>query len=357
MSDSMLPASALARLFAGLTLRRILIAVVLAVSVALFLDTFFTPTLLEMIGRTVTVALLALLAFTVAGNWRQSIMPTWVLQLLAMGLAIPLATLAIYLVKTGGDVDRLLSQWGFMSGMAWIAGSGLFVALLVALGALFRERDAQAHAMTLQWELERSTLQRQALDAQLRSLQAQIEPHFLFNTLANVQALVETGSPRATQVLTSLIAYLKTAMQHARRESCTLAEEFELAHAYLDVMQLRMPDRLRFHLDLPDDLRATAFAPLAVLTLVENAVRHGVDPSEDGGSIALSARRDGGQIRISVVNTGRGLDREAVPGTGLANVRERLKARFGSTARLELSEQPGQGVTAALVFDAAPSAG
>jgi signal transduction histidine kinase len=343
--------SRLASWLAGLSWRRLLFTLVCALAVALALKTFFKPPLWEMFARTSTVALAALLAFTLAGNWRQSIVPTWVMQLLAMSVVIPLVTFTIYLLKLGGDVQELLSFWPAMTGMAWIAGSGLFFSLLFALGALYRERDAQARAMALQWELERSTLQRQALDAQLQALQAQIEPHFLFNTLANVQALVESGSPRANTVLTSLIAYLKAAMQHARREQCTLAEELDLVRAYLEVMQLRMPDRLRFVVSLPEDLRGLPFTPLMVLTLVENAVRHGVDPSEDGGQIHVSAARDGAQIRLTVTDTGSGLAPDAAAGNGLNNVRERLKTRYGSSARLELASHSPRGVVASLVFE------
>jgi signal transduction histidine kinase len=344
-------ASRLPALLTGLTLGRVLFVTAAAVLVALFLDSFFTPPLLEVIGRTTTVALLALLAFTVAGNWRQKLLPTWVMQLLAIGVAIPLTTLAIYLTKRGGDLQALLSIWPALTGMAWIAGSGLFWGLLFALVALYRERDAQARARELQWELDRSTLQRQALDAQLRVLQAQIEPHFLFNTLANVQALVEAGSPCAARVLANLVTYLKAAMQHARRDRCTLAEECDLVHAYLEVMQLRMPDRLRLEINLPADLREVVFIPLALLTLVENAVRHGIDPSEDGGAIHVSAQREGAHVRVSVADTGRGLLPNAVPGTGLDNVRQRLKTRFGDEARLELTSNMPRGVVAALLFE------
>jgi Histidine kinase len=338
-------------LLTGLNWQRLLFTLVCAFVVALALKTFFAPPVWELFARTSAVALAALLAFTAAGNWRQTIVPTWVMQLLAMSVVIPLVTFTIYVLKLGGDVQELLSAWPALTGMAWITGSGLFFSLLFALGALYRERDAQARAMGLQWELERSTLQRQALDARLRVLQAQIEPHFLFNTLANVQALVESNSPRANTVLSALIVYLKSAMQHARREQCSLGEEFDLVRAYLDVMQLRMPDRLRFALGLPDDLRAVPFIPLMVLTLVENAVRHGVDPSEDGGEIRVSAAREGAAIRLTVADTGRGLTPDVTPGTGLENVRERLKTRYGNTARLELAGNTPRGVMASLVFE------
>ena len=131
-----------------------------------------------------------------------------------------------------------------MTGYTIIAGSALAIGPLLALGALYRERDAQARSAALHFELERSTLEKQALDARLKLLHAQVEPHFLFNTLANVQALVESGSPQAGPVLRSLIAYLRAAMPRLQAVSTTLGAEAALVRAYLELMQMRMPDRL-----------------------------------------------------------------------------------------------------------------
>ena len=125
---------------------------------------------------------------------------------------------------------------------------------------------------------------REALDTRLKLLQAQIEPHFLFNTLANVQALVESGSPQAAPVLKSLIAYLRAAMPRLHAEAATLANEIALVRSYLELMQMRMPDRLTFSIDVPADIAAREFLPMSVLTLVENAIRHGIDPGENGRS-------------------------------------------------------------------------
>ena len=133
------------------------------------------------------------------------------------------------------------------------------------------------------------TLQRQAADAQLKVLQSQVEPHFLFNTLANVQALVESGSPRAAPVLGSLIAYLRAAMPQLHQGAPTLGQEEALVRSYLELMQMRMPDRLAFALDIDPALRGVRLPPMTLLTLVENAVRHGIDPSEAGGRIDVGA--------------------------------------------------------------------
>ncbi len=124
----------------------------------------------------------------------------------------------------------------------------------IALAAMVRQRDAFARDQALAFELERSELERQALDARLRLLQAQVEPHFLFNTLANVQALVDAGSPQASTVLESLIAYLRAAVPRLHEPATTLGQELQLVRAYLELMQMRMPDRLQFTLAAVDDV-------------------------------------------------------------------------------------------------------
>ncbi len=223
---------------------------------------------------------------------------------------------------------------------------------MLALGALYRERDAQANAQALQFALEKETLQRQAADAQLAVLQSQIEPHFLFNTLANVQALVESGSPRAAPVLGSLIAYLRAAMPKLHDGAPTLGQEESLVRAYLELMQMRMPDRLAYGIDVDAGLRGMRLAPLTLLTLVENAVRHGIDPSEAGGRIDVSAKRvaGGNDVVLSVQDTGPGVDETKVPGMGLANMRERLAATYGPGATLELHAVQPRGLRAEIIL-------
>ncbi|HJV96103.1 MAG TPA: histidine kinase, partial [Albitalea sp.] len=196
--------------------------------------------------------------------------------------------------------------------------------------------------------------ERQALDARLRLLHAQIEPHFLFNTLANVQALVESGSPQAATVLASLTAYLRAAMPRFDNDKATLGDELAQVRAYLELMHLRMPDRLRFDLQVPDELKSLRFPPMALLTLVENAIRHGIDPSEQGGTIDVGAKREpgSGTVHVWVADSGVGMSETAAPGTGLANLRSRMKAFYGESAELALTEQAPHGLRAELVFQA-----
>jgi sensor histidine kinase YesM len=246
-----------------------------------------------------------------------------------------------------------------MMGFIYITLTVLVVAPLLALGALYRQRDAQARAAQLAFALERSTLEKEALDARLRVLQAQIEPHFLFNTLANVQALVDSGSPKAGPVLKSLISYLRAAVPKLHSEASTLATEIALARAYLELMHMRMPDRLQFSIDTGAGLERIEFLPLSILTLVENAVRHGIDPSEQGGRIDVAVRREAGSaaIRVSVADSGVGMDDSAVYGTGLANLESRLRSFFGGAVRLELREVQPHGLAAEIVFTPNDSAG
>ena len=332
-----------------LTGRAVAIALGLAVVVALLLNPWFAPPFPVVLGRTMFIAMLLLLAYTAARQWAPGWLPRWVAQLLAVGLAAPVGTLVVYLLSLGGDVSALASTPAAL-GFLMISGSGLVLGLIVAFSALYRERDAQARSQALQFELERSTLERQALDARLSLLQAQIEPHFLFNTLANVQALVESGSPRAAPVLRSLIAYLRAAMPKLHGQAQTLGDEETLVKAYLELMLMRMPDRLRFELRIDPGLRRLRFPTMALLTLVENAVRHGIDPSEDGGEIVVGGQLDGSRVRLWVADSGVGMSESAAPGTGLANLRQRMQATYGPDAELQLHELQPHGVRAELVF-------
>ncbi len=340
---------------AYLTPLRLMLALGLASLGAVLLSPIFATPLPVLLGRTLFVGLLGLLAFSAAGQWPRRLpawMARWLLQVLVVVVAVPGATLVVYLIAVGGDIESLLRSPNRLMGFMWIAGSGLLVAPLLAMGALYRQRDAEARSEALRFELERSELERQALDGRLRLLQAQIEPHFLFNTLANIRALVETGSPQAAPVLRSLIAYLRAAMPRLQEESASVGDELALVRAYLELMHLRMPDRLQFRIEVPAELLALKCPPMALLTLVENAVRHGIDPSEEGGSIVLGgALSEGEQVaQLWVSDTGVGLAQSSGAGTGLRNLRERLKVFYGPSARLELAENSPCGLRAEIRF-------
>ena len=333
------------------TIRRVAIALVLSVVVAGALNPVYTTPFPVLLGRTLVIAMLLLLAFTLTGIWKPPFVPGWLAQVFSVVLVAPLATFLVYLPSIGLYSEPMQHE-GFVLGYTMITGAALMIGPVLALVALYRERDAQARTQAIGFRLERSTLEKQALDAHLALLHAQIEPHFLFNTLANIQELVESGSPRAAPVLKSLIAYLRAALPKLHAGEATLGAEAEMARAYLELMHMRMPDRLAYSIEIADSVRAVRFPQMALLTLIENAVRHGIDPGEGGGRIDVRAERDAasGRVRVVVADSGVGMDETAVPGTGLGNLRDRLRGFFGPEAELALHEQAPHGVRAEIAF-------
>ena len=329
-----------------------MLTLVLSLAVAVALNPIFDLPFTVLLGRTLFVGFVTLVARSAASQSRQRVLAPWVLQSLSVALAAVAATLAVYLLATGGDFTALVQHEGRVQGFVLISGTSTIVGLMLALGAYERQRDSEARSLQLELALQRSRLERHAADARLALLAAQVEPHFLFNTLANVQALVETGSPRAPAVLRSLIAYLKATMPRLDEGDARLGREVALVRSYLELMHLRMPDRLRFLVELDPALQGLPCPPMALLTLVENAVRHGIDPSETGGSIEVGARREGGLVRLSVRDDGVGMSESAVPGTGLENLRARLAAFYGGAARLELTELHPHGLLAEILLAA-----
>ncbi len=226
------------------------------------------------------------------------------LQVLGVAIAAPLVVLAIYLASTGADQPPFYLDKERMDGFSALAGTALLFAPWIAMSALMRQRDETVRSQAVVFERERSAMERQALDARLRLLQAQVEPHFLFNTLANVRELVESGSPQASAVLGSLIAYLRAAVPRLQEPATTLGQELELVRAYLELMHMRMPDRLQFEIHADEETLAIRCPPMTLLTLVENSVRHGIDPSEEGGRIEVRVRVRDGRCRVQVIDTG-----------------------------------------------------
>ncbi|MCW5612775.1 MAG: histidine kinase [Rubrivivax sp.] len=333
------------------------VAIGFAVAAAVMFTPFFAPPFLVLLGRSLFLAMVLLLAFVGVQRLPERFlpfgMPRWLATVLAVGIAAPLGTFVVYLLSVGGSVSAFVGNPARMTGFFIIAGTALVLGLVITLTAQLREREARARSQALEFELERSRLEKQAVDARLALLQAQVEPHFLFNTLANVQALVESNSPRAAPVLASLIAYLRAAMPRLHEGEPVLATELALVRAYLELMQMRMPDRLRFEIAVDPALERLRFPPMALLTLVENAVRHGIDPAEDGGRIEVGGVREAGADRLWVADSGVGMAATAEPGTGLANLRARLAGFYGPGAELRLTEQsasPPHGLRAELVL-------
>ena len=217
-----------------------------------------------------------------------------------------------------------------------------------------------ANSVLWRQRAKRQALQMQATESRLRLLQAQIEPHFLFNTLANVQSLMDGDMPRAKLMLETFTDYLRQSLGQLRHADSTLAAELEMAQCYLLLLQIRMGDRLRYAIDASVQARDAVLPPLLLQPLLENAIHHGLEPKIDGGAIRVTARVVDQQIEICVEDDGLGLSaprRALHPGNGvaLANIRERLKTRYGDSATLTLSALPsGTRVVLNLPYTASP---
>jgi LytS/YehU family sensor histidine kinase len=336
--------------------RRLAVMLVAAVPAALLVSINSRTELDVWLLRAVIVGLCALLAYGIAEHWPRRL-PRWVgrwfYELAAIAVAIPLGVYLSYWITIGGN-PAFMSNPGRVIGFSSLTAAGLFFGLWLALGAMVRQRDALTHQQVLAFERERGALEKQATDARLQLLRAQVQPHFLFNTLANVQALVESGSPQAPRLLGSLIAYLKAAVPQLEQTSTPVAREIELVRAYLELMRMRMPDRLQFTIHVEPEVQQALCPPTALLTLVENAVRHGIDPSEDGGTIEVTARRDGESVVLRVADSGIGLGESAGGlGTGLQTLRERLRLAYGDRATLHIRGREPHGVVAEIRIPAA----
>lgn len=209
--------------------------------------------------------------------------------------------------------------------------------------------------------LQRQAMQAQAAEAQLRLLQAQIEPHFLFNTLANIESLLDADPPRARAMLEAFSDHLRAGMGQLRVEETTLGAELDMAANYLRLLQIRMGTRLRFGVDAAQDARAALLPPLLLQPLVENAIRHGLEPKVAGGEVRIVAEVDDGRLRIRVLDDGLGaqapqIGRDAGKGAGmaLANIRARLLHRYGERAALTLTHGGGTSAILELPYRTAP---
>jgi signal transduction histidine kinase len=201
--------------------------------------------------------------------------------------------------------------------------------------------------------------QRQAAENQLRLLQSQLEPHMLFNTLANLRVLIGLDPDRAQAMLDRLIAFLRATLSASRASSQALSTEFAQLDDYLALMAVRMGPRLQVRLDLPPELAGLPVPPLLLQPLVENSIKHGLEPKVAGGRIEVAARRDGGELSLSVRDTGVGLRAEAPTagtGFGLEQVRQRLATLYGSGGTLSLQPAPGPdgGTLAVIRFPVQP---
>lgn len=346
-------AQALSRAFGW---RRLRIALIPSLVWGLLLSLHFQSSTLSVLTRTVAVGLAALAVFGLFERWPRRLpggLARWVLQVVGVAVSVPVVVSAYYLMTSETGVHPFWEGGDRLIGFLILTVTGVLIAPWFAMSALLRQRDESVRSQAQAFERERGKLERAAVDARLRFLQTQIQPHFLFNTLANVRELVASGSSQAPIVLDRLITYLRAAVPPLDEALITLDRELELVHAYLELMQMRMPDRLQFSIDADVGDEPVRCPPTTILTLVENAVRHGIDPSEEGGRITVDVHVHEQRCHVLVSDTGVGLGTAASGlGTGLATLSERLQLAYGNEAKFELRERHPQGVVAELAFPA-----
>ncbi|QJE03153.1 histidine kinase [Massilia forsythiae] len=224
----------------------------------------------------------------------------------------------------------------------------IFVSLAVkVLAGGKRKAELLAKEATLQANV--ATLERSLAEARMAALQAQVEPHFLFNTLALIGQLIETDPPEAARVHAHLIDYLRSALPQLRaRDGGTLGKQVELSRAYLAIMQARMKERLAVRFEVPDFLGSAPFPPTMLQTLIENAIKHGLEPKIAGGTVTVRAYVVQADLHVQVCDDGVGIDTHAGDGVGLANIRERLQLLYGTQAELSIAMPPGGGACATI---------
>jgi sensor histidine kinase YesM len=331
------------------------------IAVALFItlilrtgQSFFVNLVFSMlIGYSINVVIVTLRWLI----WRDQKPPRFLFLLMCM-VAAPIGYfiggaigMTIYGFKTPGFLTVMKSGEGIMVLMS------IFISLFAGIFFWNQSKLAELEAEQEKGKARTAAIEKQAMQAQLQLLQAQIEPHMLFNTLANLQGLIALDPTRAQHMLEQLINYLRASLLSSRTEQTTLKHEFNLLTSYLELLAIRMGKRLTYQTDLPAELESQAIAPMLLQPLVENAIKHGIEPNMSGGSVHVSAQREGQFLHLKIIDTGMGLpadyDEHHQPEhhhshVGNANVRERLLALYGKLASLTLEDNLPNGVIAHL---------
>jgi signal transduction histidine kinase len=222
----------------------------------------------------------------------------------------------------------------------------LFIVASIIIKINYKGRlQAEVKAAQATETAESEALKRQVVEARMAAMQAQVEPHFLFNTLASIDHLIETDPARASKMQKNLIALLRASMPTLREADTNLGRELAVIRPYLEILKVRMEERLQTDIRVSEGLLSAEFPPMMLQSLVENAIKHGLEPKADGGTLTVAAEIVHGQLAVSVADTGLGFGKAATAGTGvgLANIRERLQLLYGNRAQLSVSENPGGG--------------
>jgi signal transduction histidine kinase len=304
------------------------------------------------------------LAIVIAAVWVRRRFPTpgraqYVAAFVGVTIATTLAILATFLWSLGATLGMDKPDWslgGFLLALASNVIQCGILGLVITAAWLYTRIETDHAAAVAQCAVDSARMDEQAAEARLQMLEAQIEPHFLFNTLAHVKRLYDTEREAGARMLDNLMAYLAVALPQMRATESTLGRELDHARAYLEIQQIRMGRRLAFGIDVAGPLRAARLPPLMLLTLVENAIKHGLTPQVGGGRVDIRAAVEGGQLRVEVADTGQGFTKSGGGGTGLANIRARLATQFGTNASLALALNAPGGVVATISLPYLPTA-
>jgi hypothetical protein len=261
----------------------------------------------------------------------------------------------------GADEETTVVTQSTLGGWIGDVLSALLIAFFAYLAAakiiVRKTAESDAKVQVATDSAEREAMGRQLVQARLKLLQAQVEPHFLFNTLAAVDYLIETDPKRASEMQKVLISYLRAALPQMRQESSTLGRELALIRPYLELLKLRIEDRLTYDIQVPAGLESTVFPPMVLQTLVENAIKHGIEPKPEGGRVTVSAQVVDGQLRVEVADTGLGLNHGHIfasstqgMGLGLDNIRNRLALLYPGTSSLDLRAGEPEGTVVSLTI-------
>lgn len=267
----------------------------------------------------------------------------------AMFYVVAVALLSIIGVGLGNAILSGHNPWYYVThfrNLTFVVPFAFGMAVLLLVMTTMGQRRAEAEVQQLRQREEMAATAQLLAEAKLRALQAQIEPHFLYNTLANVLGLIDTQPAQARHMLERFIDFLRSSLHASRADAATVGAELDLAAAYLDVLAVRMGKRLRYRIEADDGVRACGIAPMLIQPLVENAVMHGLEPKIEGGTIVLRAHGDGAVLRIDIADDGVGIGNAPVRaggGVGMANVKARALSMHGAGAQLQLLDNPGGG--------------
>jgi sensor histidine kinase YesM len=271
-----------------------------------------------------------------------------VLLIAAFGVALGLGTIFGELL---GSVILWINPLIFIREVGFffkiLFGATLFGSVIIYFWHT-REKIIETKTMAQDERIKRLTSEKEMIETNLKLLQAQIEPHFLFNTLSNILSLLDRDPEKGKSMLADLTRYLRTSLSKTRKDVSTIGQEMALIEDYLRIFKVRMGDRLRYEIMVSNDLNDAPLPPMLIQPLVENAIKHGLEPKVGGGEILIRADQNEGILRVEVADTGLGLQDHEASGNGLTNIQQRLHSLFGDQGRLTLEENLPHGFKAVI---------